>query len=377
MKGTVAKVLLTEFGIPNNGFVSWPQRLEYLTQQFPDNTLDYLICGNTEKPFQSNHTQRILCKERGRLSNKFFKSKRFLEYEKALAGIAAIHSHVILCVVDSIKLKNVVLQFLLESGLDKKVKLVFYQCGFSYYFSAPEYMKFSKGISELILLSKNSYLYDFHRYPEMSYPVHVMHNPINHTIFKPLPHKERLALRKQMKFVEATQFIWVSHDKPVKGLQVILEAWKLFYNDKKNAVLHIVGVQREELIPGVIFHGKIPNKELPIWYQASDVFIFSPMRNEGYGLAVAEAISCGCLGISTFAGGAVDFFKEGEHGIGISEPNFLESWTNAFDKAIADLPAFQKAHLDDYLKPPPFTTYDEWCARFMAIFENIEKRLLY
>lgn len=377
MKGTtVAKVLLTELGIPNNGFVSWPQRLEYLTQHFSDNKLDYLICGHTDKPFQSAHTQRILCKEQGRISNKLFESKRFSAFEQALAGIAAKHSFVIVCVVDSIKLKNVLYQFLEDSGLHKKVKLVFYQCGYSYYLTAAEYIKFTRGISELILLSKNSYLYEFHRYPDMPYPVHVMHNPINHTIFKPLPQTERAALRKQMNFEGATQFIWVSHDKPVKGLQVILEAWKLFYTEKKNAVLHVVGVKREEQIPGVIFHGKIPNKELPVWYQASDVFIFSPMRNEGYGLAVAEAISCGCLGISTFAGGAVDFFKEGEHGIGINEPNFLDAWSNAFDKAIADLPAFQNTHKDDYLKPPPFATYDEWCTGFMAIFENIEKRLL-
>ena len=377
MKGTtVAKVLLTEVGIPNNGFVSWPQRLEYLTQHFPNNKLDYLICGHSDNDFNSAHTKRILCKEPGRISNKFFERKRFSAYEQAMAGIAARHSFVIVCVVDSIKLKNALYQFLISSGLDKKVKLVFYQCGYSYYLDATEYLKFTAGISELILLSKNSYLYEFHRYPNMPYPVHVMHNPINHNIFKPLPQAERTALRKQMNFEGAIQFIWVSHDKPVKGLQVILEAWKLFYTEKKNAVLHVVGVKREELIQGVIFHGKIPNKELPVWYQASDVFIFSPMRNEGYGLAVAEAISCGCLGISTFAGGAVDFFKEGEHGIGISEPNFLETWSNAFDKALADLPVFQNAHKDDYLKPPPFITYDEWCTGFLAIFENIEKRLL-
>lgn len=86
--------------------------------------------------------------------------------------------------------------------------------------------------------------------------------------------------------------------------------------------------------------------------------------------AVAALVS------ALFVGGAVDFFKEGEHGIGISEPNFLEAWSNAFDKAIADLPAFQNAHKDGYLKPPPFATYDEWRAGFMGIFENIEKRLL-
>ncbi|MES2777508.1 MAG: glycosyltransferase family 4 protein [Bacteroidota bacterium] len=376
MKGTVAKVLLTDIGIPNTGFVSWPQRLEYLTQQYDNNSIDYLICGHTDKAFKSALTTRILCKQPGAISNKLFESKRFGSYEQALAKIASQHRFVVLCVVDSVKIKNALYNFLVTSRLEKKVKLVFYQCGFSYYLTTEEYLKFTRGVSELIMLSHNGYRYEFNRYPNMPFPVHVLHNPINHQIFKPLPPAERKALRKEKEFEGTTRFIWVSHDKPVKGLQVILEAWKLFYDAGKKAVLHVIGVKRDEEIPGVIFHGKIPNKELPSWYQASDVFIFSPMRNEGYGLAVAEAISCGCLGISTYGGGAVDFFKEGEHGIGISEPNFLEGWANAFDKAIADLPAFQKAHKDDHLKPPPFTTYDDWCAGFIGIFDNIEKRLL-
>ncbi|MEO7311380.1 MAG: glycosyltransferase family 4 protein [Chitinophagaceae bacterium] len=376
MKGTVAKVLLTELGIPNDGFVSWPQRLEYLTQHYADNTLDYLICGNTDKPFKSAHTKRIICKQQSRISNKIFSDKRFNSFEQALGKIAAGHSFVIVCVVDSIKMKTVLHQFLVNNQLDKKVKLVFYQCGYSYYLDTDAYMKFAIGISELILLSKNSYLYEFHRYPDMPYPVHVLHNPINHNIFKPIPAAEKMTLRKKMDFGAATNFIWVSHDKPSKGLTVILEAWKLFYAPEKDVQLHIVGAKRDEVIKGVVFHGKIPNNDLPAWYQASDVFIFSPMRNEGYGLAVAEAISCGCLGISTFAGGAVDFFKEAEHGIGIDTPNFLEAWANAFDKSISDLPAFQLAHKEDHLKPPSFTSYDEWCDRFMAIFYNIEKRLL-
>ena len=375
MKETIAKVLVTGVSIPNDGYVSWPQRIEYLTQQYPQKSFDYLICGHTEKAFKSVHTKRIICKEQGRISNKLF-DKRFVSFEQALGNIASKHSFVIVCVVDSVKLKNVLYDFLLLKGLDKKVKLVFYQCGYSYYLSAEEHIRFAKGVSELIMLSRNSYHYEFARYPDMPYAVHVMHNPIDHIIFKPLPPEEKKALRKEMNFDGATRFVWVSHDKPVKGLQVILEAWKLFYDEDKNAVLHVIGVKRDEKIPGVVFHGKIPNKELPAWYQASDIFIFSPMRNEGYGLAIAEAISCGCLGISTFAGGAVDFFKEGEHGIGISEPNFLQAWANAFVKAIAGLSAFQNAHKDDYLKPPPFTTYDEWCASFMGIFENIEKRLL-
>jgi len=374
MKGSVAKVLLTELAIPNNGYISWPQRLEYLTQHYPGKSLDYLICGQTDNLFQSAKTQRIICKERGKIFNKIF-GNRFASFGNALANIAANHDFVIVCVVDSTKLKNVLYKFLADKGLQSKVKLIFYQCGYSYYFSADEYFKFKKGITELILLSKNSYQYEFARYPETPYPVHVIHNPINHTIFTPLEPGEKKRLRREVGFEGATQFIWVSHDKPVKGLQVVLEAWKMFYTADKKAVLNVVGVKREEQIPGVVFHGKIPNVQLPNWYQACDIFIFSPLRNEGYGLAVAEAISCGCLCISTFAGGAVDFFKEGEHGIGIKEPNFLESWAAAFDKAIADLETFQEAHKNDYLKPPPFATYDEWCANFIAIFENIEKRL--
>jgi|GEM_PF-1003933 len=370
----IAKVLFTHAAIPNDGFVSWPQRLEYILQEYKDNKIDYLVCKHTSKPLHST-TKRILCQEPSKVYNKVFEKKRFKSYEQALADIAAKHDHVIACVVDSAKMKNGLADFVKDKGLEKKVKLVYYQCGFSNYYSTEEHNRFATGLSELILLSHHSYKFEFDRYPDMPYPVHVLHNPINHQIFKPLAEEERIKLRSVKKMGDTVQFIWVSHDKPVKGLTVILEAWKLFYDSTKNAVLHIIGAKREEKVQGVIFHGKISNKDLPEWYQSCDINIFSPMRNEGYGLALAEALSCGCMCISTYAGGAVDFFKEEEHGIAIMEPNFLHVWAAAFDQAIEKLPAFQALHKNDYLKPPAFATYDEWCANFLAILGSIEKRL--
>ncbi len=375
MKNSIAKVVVTHNPIPGDGATSWPQLIEYLLEQYDGNDLDYLICGNTARPFHSKHTKRILCKLPGNVQNKLFPQRKYDAFAKALQQIAATHTYVIACIWDSVKLHTHIYAGLEKLGLEKKVKLLFYNHGFSHYYSPREYSSFARTVTEMIMLSNHAYHFDFQRYPTIPFPVHVLYNPINHLLFYPLPSATREVLRKQKGLDGKINFLWVGHDKPVKGLDMVLEAWKLFYQGQENMVLHIVGTHRPMPIPGVLFHGKVLNKELPEWYQAADIVVFSPLRNEGYGLVLSEAISCGCLAIATWGGGMVEFFQEEKHGVAIKEPNFLSAWVNGFTLAVNRLPAHRHAHVDDYLLPPSFDTYDEWSRKYMAVFQNLEKRL--
>jgi L-malate glycosyltransferase len=361
--------------MPSEGVTSWPQLMEYLLQEYSGNEIDYLICAHTERPFVSKRTQRILCHVPGKVQNKLLPQRKYRAFARALQQIAASHSYIVACVWDSAKLNVHIYAALEKMGLTKRVKLLFYNHGFSHYFLPQEYNKFARSVTEMIMISKHAYRFDFERYPAMPFPVHILYNPINHQLFHPLPIEKRPTLRKQKGLDEKINFLWVGHDKPLKGMDVILEAWKLFYSGRENMTLHIIGAKRQLQIPGVLFHGTILNKELPKWYQAADIIVFSPLRNEGFGLVLSEAISCGCLAIATWGGGMVEFFNEEKHGIAIKEPNFLQSWVNGFQLAVEKLASHQQVHANDYLLPPQFDTYDEWSNKYISIFNSLASRL--
>ncbi|OQY31441.1 MAG: hypothetical protein B6243_08540, partial [Anaerolineaceae bacterium 4572_5.2] len=42
----------------------------------------------------------------------------------------------------------------------------------------------------------------------------------------------------------------------------------------------------------IVFPGYLPQEDLPLWYNASDLFVY-PSHFEGFGLPVLEAMACG------------------------------------------------------------------------------------
>lgn len=47
-----------------------------------------------------------------------------------------------------------------------------------------------------------------------------------------------------------------------------------------------------QLLDDVVFPGYIPRDELPLWYNAADLFVY-PSLYEGFGLPPLEAMACG------------------------------------------------------------------------------------
>jgi glycosyltransferase involved in cell wall biosynthesis len=50
----------------------------------------------------------------------------------------------------------------------------------------------------------------------------------------------------------------------------------------------------------VIFPGYVAQEELPLWYNAADLFVY-PSKFEGFGLPVLEAMACGTPAVTTHA----------------------------------------------------------------------------
>ncbi len=75
--------------------------------------------------------------------------------------------------------------------------------------------------------------------------------------------------------------------------KLVVAGGKGWYYDQIFAEVEALGLAGE-----VIFPGYVRQEELPLWYNAADLFVY-PSRFEGFGLPVLEAMACGTPVVTT------------------------------------------------------------------------------
>lgn len=119
----------------------------------------------------------------------------------------------------------------------------------------------------------------------------VIHNGVNTDLFLPAQKKEKTG-----------QLLWIGRFTPGKGVDYLIEAFKILLSTHPNLKLLMVGkgplkdqayqqIKNFHLEKNIIIKDFIPNCELPEAYRQSDVFIL-PSVNEGVPRTILEAMSC-------------------------------------------------------------------------------------
>ena len=75
--------------------------------------------------------------------------------------------------------------------------------------------------------------------------------------------------------------------------QLVIAGGKGWYYDQIFAEVESLGLTGE-----IVFPGYVVQQELPLWYNAADLFVY-PSRFEGFGLPVLEAMACGTPVVTT------------------------------------------------------------------------------
>ena len=106
-------------------------------------------------------------------------------------------------------------------------------------------------------------------------------------------------------------FLWVGRLDANKDPLTVIKAFALFIQEQPAAKLYII-YHTEELIDeinilckkdailanAVTMVGKVPHNEMQYWYNSTN-FIIAASYSEGSGVAVCEAMSCGCIPLLT------------------------------------------------------------------------------
>jgi glycosyltransferase involved in cell wall biosynthesis len=141
----------------------------------------------------------------------------------------------------------------------------------------------------------------------------VIPNGVDCATFSP---QSREAARRALRLNSSEGILLsVGHLTSNKGFDVLLRAMKCVLQDRQDQPIRLVllgdGAIRRELdalteslglTQYVRFAGAVPNRELPLWYNAADVFCLAS-KEEGWPNVLMEALACGTPVVATKAGG--------------------------------------------------------------------------
>ena len=167
---------------------------------------------------------------------------------------------------------------------------------------------------------------------------------VNRRIFTPIPKKE--AKSKVNLSDENKHLLFVGNLIKAKGLEELIDAYKLLKNKYSNIHLHLIGANKEpgflsglmekiqkENITDIHFYPPMDQKQLAIWLSAADVLVF-PSHMEGFGLAALEAMSCHTPVVGSNVGGLSYLLSDGA-GV-LVEPNNVESLKKGIESVLND-----------------------------------------
>ena len=159
--------------------------------------------------------------------------------------------------------------------------------------------------------------------------VHVIPAGVDLDLFRPM---DRAEAKDQLGWNGDPIILYVGRIEPLKGVDLIVRALARMetgngvrfvvaggdtghdgHLDELRGIARSVGVEDK-----VTFIGSVEHGELPIYYNAADVFVL-PSYYESFGLAALEAMACGTPVVASGVGGLPSFIVSGESGFLVAE----------------------------------------------------------
>jgi len=168
-------------------------------------------------------------------------------------------------------------------------------------------VKGMKKADKIIAVSKSTKrdLVAYLNFPEEK--IDVIYESVNVDKFKPIENAREKLKEKNLDFGNKKIILYVGLDKPTKNIPTLIKAFyklKKAMNDvklikigsyewKSERIKILNLIKHLNLEKDVLFFENVSEEILPLFYNASDVFVF-PSLYEGFGLPVLEAMACGC-----------------------------------------------------------------------------------
>ncbi len=344
--------------MPFSKIGSWTTMYNYYLGQ-TEHPIDYLVCPLPDIPFFENISYSIV-KDLSffrKLKFKLMLKHRLNNYLNALDKIIKPDQKYIIQIVDNSGIVIPLNNYLKSKHLIKNFYIQYYYQGFAPIIDNSSEKDFFYSINEMIFLTKLSYHVYLNHYNDFVCKVSILNNATDSKQFLKLDQHAKEKQKYDLGVTKKLIFIWCSQDRPKKGLNLILEVWKIIYEKYKEDVeLLIVGINKEILQDGIKVIGRVPNNELSKYYQISDFYLFPTLWKEGFGIVLAEALKCGCYCIASNQGGVPEVLQFGKFGKLVDNPNIIDEWIKAIETGISELR--KNSYLNPYYQDSFNNLYD-------------------
>ncbi|SNR49243.1 glycosyltransferase family 4 protein [Flavobacterium sp. ov086] len=359
-------ILISQVPLPYSKIGSWTTLYDnYLSNH---HEIDHIICPKPERLYSGIQYQFVANSFSMKFQKRISKNP-YLGYLKALEKILEKEDKFIIQIIDNFGIVKPIIDFLERKGKRSQCYIQFFYHGFSPFYENFLGRWFFENINEMVVLTNDSYQAHKNYYTVLPIKFSVLHNGVDTSKFHKIPDSEKIALKKELKISNKKVFVWCSQDRPKKGLDLILEVWKRIYNHEKDIILLIIGADREIKIDGVSFLGKIPNNDLPKYYQIADCYLFPTLWQEGFGLSLIEALNCGCYCIASANGGVSEVLQYGKLGKLIENPNFVQEWIDAIELFL------NQNATNNFAVPQDLYSMQNWNVGMNTIIQNAKKSL--
>jgi glycosyltransferase involved in cell wall biosynthesis len=153
--------------------------------------------------------------------------------------------------------------------------------------------------------------------------IRIVPNGVDLQKFKPLD--KQIKIKNQFRVKNRPCLLFVGRLIPRKGLSFLVQAAKQIIKEENQTIFLIVGegpqknqlisdLKRNRLLKNFIFLGDVKEKDLPLIYNCSDIFVF-PSIQEAQGIALLEAQATSKPVVSFNTGGISETVLDQETGI--------------------------------------------------------------
>lgn len=368
----VKVVLISQYPLPYKKIGSWTNLYKkYLLDS--NNKIDYIVCKNPEKKFDSVSYKIVSSSYYYNLKTKFFYESRFDNYINALLAIIKNENKktkYILQIVDNSGIVIKLNKILKKKKIRDRFYIQYFFHGFSCPISQEKSNLFFGAIDEFITLTNSSSHRILSSYNIGSLKISVLNNGVDKKLFFRLSEEEKIEKRKILGLELKTVFLWCSQDKPKKGLSIILQAWSVFYKKHTNAELWVIGTNKIDLENnnGIKYFGRINNDKLSEYLQIADVYLFPTLYEEGFGLSLVESLHCGLYCIASNLGGINEVLNNGKYGVLINKPQLPQNWIN-------EMELYMMGKNEYKLFPSNLYTIENWKENMNQLIESAKSNI--